>query len=191
MKTRTKISLAGLVGLILLAVVIAFLGGVHRSVFIRFGPVGEAELQTDFNFVPHFSVTHFGSQYVKTLIPFFLYSHGREDGESYVTIQTEHENDPYYGYDTLSHLKVTDLTVFSGETKESLIAEDDPVEVYLNTERWASRLQKLGSVEGDEVEISVTGIAYTQDGSSHEFKHKQKWRKVRSSRWDTGLGMMP
>lgn len=191
MKKRSKVLLANLALFVVFFTGTALVGGFHHSTFIRFAPVGTAEFQSVIAFIPDLSVTHFGSRYDKALIPFILYTHGREDEESYITIQTEHENDAYYGYDVLSHLKITNLAVITGEKKEKLITADSPVQVHLNTERWASRSKKLGRCEENEVEIEALGIAYTQDGQSHEFWYKQKWKKVRSNRWDIGLGLMP
>lgn len=183
--------LAGLGALTLVVLAIVFLGGMHRSELVRYGPVGAAELRTEFDFVPHFSVTYFASKHDQTLIPFILYTHERRDGASYVTIQTEHENDPYYRYDTLSHLEITNLTVTTKEVEKSLITEGNPARIYLNTDRWTSRSKKLGRCEGDEVEIETTGIAYTVDGLTYDFWYKQTWKKVMSSRWDIGFGLMP
>ena len=191
MKKGSKVLLVTLALAIISLVGTVLVGGLHHSTFIRFAPVGEAEFQSDIDFVPDLSVTYFGGQYNRAFIPFILYTHGRKNGEGYVAIQTEHENDPRYGYDALSHIELTNLTVVGKEKEESLITENSPLRVNLNTERWASRSKKLGRVEEDEIEFIVTGTAHTKEGQSHDFSYKRKWRKVTSSRWDIGLGLMP
>lgn len=181
----------GLFASLLLFLALAVLvGGFHYRKFVRYSPAGEAEFKSDLAFVPDIGATLFGSDQ-KTIIPFVIYYRGERDGDGHVTIQTEHENDPRYGYDALSYLEFTDLTVGSAGKKKSLITKDAPLRVYLNTERWASRSKKLGACEGEEVEIEATGIAHTKDGEMHEFWHRRKWRKSRSRRWEIGLGGGP
>lgn len=91
MKKRSKVLLANLALFVVFFTGTALVGGFHHSTFIRFAPVGTAEFQSVIAFIPDLSVTYFGSRYDKALIPFILYTHGREDEESYITIQTEHE----------------------------------------------------------------------------------------------------
>ena len=164
----------------------ALVGGFHHTVFVRYTALGEAEFVSDLEFVPHISATLFGSDQ-RTIIPLILYYNGERDGDGYVTIQTEHENDPRYGYDALSFLEFTDLAVISGGKTTPLITESAPVRVYVNTERWASRLQRLGVCEGEEVEIEASGAAVTKSGERFDFRYNRKWKKSRSSRLDIGI----
>jgi len=177
-------------GIFLFSVFTALVGGFHYRKFVRYVPEGEAEFESKLEFKPHLSATLFGSDR-ETIIPFFLYYRGERDGDGHVTIQTEHENDPRYGYDALTHLELQNLTVVSDGERKTLITKNSPVRVNLNTERWASRLQRLGVCEGEEIQIEVIGVAHTKTGTTHDFRHKRTWKKSRSSRWEIGLAGMP
>ena len=165
---------------------------VHYVKFNRYFSTGHYVLSSEDDFRPMISPTLFGSKR-KTLIPYFLFYRAERDDHLAVTIQTE-PTSHLHGYETIDYLRFDELSVQVSEDETiTFIEVGHPVTVDFNTERWASRLFRLGKIPNtpDELTIHASGVATRYDQTEFPFELEGTWRLHRSREWRMGWNEMP
>lgn len=169
---------------------IAFLGAIHHQRFSGYYPSSEAVVTSESNFTPYISPRFSRSTRPlhETVIPYLFYRSSSPDREPRIFLKKE-DITLTHGYKAKRSVTIESLIVLNGSGEEFALITPPSQRTFSLSDRLIFESVDLGAVQGDILELFVTGFVVTDAGEKKRFSFSQRWKTDFSTRTVLGISI--
>lgn len=167
---------------------IGFLGGIHHQRFSRYYPSSDEVSTSESDFKPYIVPTYSrGTRPLyETVIPYFFYRLTEPDREPRIFLKKE-DITRTHGYKAKRSVTIESLIARNGSGEEFSLITPPSQRTFSLSDRLIWERVDLGAVQGDVLELSVTGFVTTDAGEKKRFSYSRRWKTTFSTRTTLGI----